>query len=88
MPVNSTDRVAVAVKLFDAELASLSKAARLAKLSIEEFLDRLGEQNVVAGSCEKIGTGSRALNNPCVISNVYDRACLSQHFPGRIRSTN
>jgi prevent-host-death family protein len=51
-------RVALAIKLFDEEVLSLSKAARFAEMSIEAFLDHLGKQGVavVRYSAEELET--------------------------------
>ncbi len=38
--------VAVAVRLYENEVTSLGKAARIAALSLSEFIDRLGALNV------------------------------------------
>ena len=38
--------VAVAVRLYENEVISLGKAARIAGLSISEFIDRLGALNI------------------------------------------
>lgn len=39
-------RVALAIKLFDEEVLSLSKAARFAGMPIEDFLEYLGKQGI------------------------------------------
>lgn len=39
-------RVALAIKLFDEEVLSLSKAARFAGMPIEDFLEHLGKQGI------------------------------------------
>ena len=38
--------IALAVKLFDEEAISLGKAARLANMSVAEFMDRLAAMNI------------------------------------------